>query len=56
MKKQVKLGIAVGTFTVCVILKSIFPDTESKEVIFQTSAAVPTGKTVVNTINLAEYL
>ena len=56
MKKQVKLGIALGTFSMCVLLKSIFPGSTSKEISLTEKVSVPVGKTVVNTINLAEYL
>jgi len=56
MKKQVKLSIALGTFTICVLLKSFFPGTADKDAIPTNNISVPAGRTVVNTINLGEYL
>jgi len=56
MKKQVKLSIALGSFAFCVLLKSILPGASSREVMLTNQVSVPTGKTIVNTINLGEYL
>ena len=56
MKKHVKLSVALGSFALCVLLKSILPSTATKEVMLTDKVSVPTGKTVVNTINLGEYL
>lgn len=56
MKKQVKLSIALGTFAFCVLLKSFFPGTSEKDSIPTNKISIPEGRTVVNTINLGEYL
>lgn len=56
MKKQVKLSIALGTFAFCVLLKTLIPGAGEPKIIPTNKISVPSGKTVVNTINLGEYL
>lgn len=56
MKKQVKLGIAVGVFLTAVVLKMIFPGSAEEQDTKDAGAQELTGKIAVNTINLGEYL
>lgn len=56
MKKQVKLSIALGSFAFCVLLKAILPGTGDPKILPTNKISVPAGRTVVNTINIGEYL
>lgn len=56
MKKQVKLGVAVGIFLTAVVLRIVLPGSGKEESTKFTHTETITGKIAVNTINLGEYL